>query len=58
MMTVLFVVQIIVLMFVLHAIDLLANINNIAVGPNHFQRKLLTIGTVSQPVDSLSLALR
>lgn len=48
MMTCLFVVQIVVLMFVLLAIDLLASTDDIAVGPKRFrQRKSLTTGRVS-----------
>lgn len=59
MMTILFVVQIIVLMFVLSlpSIYLLANINDSPIGPKRFQQKPLMIGVVSQPVDSVSLAL-
>jgi heme/copper-type cytochrome/quinol oxidase subunit 2 len=47
MMTLLFVVQIVVLMFVLLVVNLLANTNDTTVGPKHSQQKPLMIGTVS-----------
>ena len=49
MMTLLFVVQIVVLMFVFLGVDVLASTNNITVGPKHSQHKPLMIGTVSSP---------
>ena len=58
MMTLLFVVQIVVLMFVPLVVDLLANTNDITAGPKHSQQQPSMIGTVSSawiPYSSVSL---
>ena len=49
-MTLVFVAQILVLMFVLFVVDLLARItNDVGVGLKHSQQITLTTGTVSNP---------